>query len=88
MKYQVLDDGSYFSWSDDDDPNEVRRQIKERNLAISQEKERVKFANSVENNPATELLQEDIGAFGAAGRGALNGLVSMDKLKLLTGCIL
>ena len=77
MKYQVLDDGSYFSWSDDDDPNEVRRQIKERNLAISQEKERVKFANSVENNPATELLQEDIGAFGAAGRGALNGLVSI-----------
>ena len=84
MGYKILDDGSQFTWSDDADLNEIRRQIKEKNLAIKLEKDQANYLNSDKYQPATELEQEDIGTWGAAGRGALHGLVSIPTETLST----
>ena len=77
MPFKNLDNGFPYTWSDGDDLNEVARIIKEKNLAIQAEKNQFNYLNSDKNNPATELIQEDISFGGKVGRGALNGLVSI-----------
>jgi len=77
MPYEELTDGSYLPYDLNDDPNEIARRVKERNLAIKAEQAQFNYLNSDKNNPATELLQEDVSFGGKVGRGALNGLVSI-----------
>ena len=77
MPYKRLIDGSYLPYELDDDPNEVARKVREKNLAIKAEQDQFNYLNSDKYNPATELEQENIGTWGAAGRGALHGLVSI-----------
>ena len=77
MPVVTLKDGTFFSYERSDDPNEVARIIREKNLAITAEQNQDNYLNSDKVNPATELLQEDIGFGGKVARGALNGLVSI-----------
>tara|TARA_R110002072_G_scaffold6235_3_gene37225 strand:+ start:4985 stop:9076 length:4092 start_codon:yes stop_codon:yes gene_type:complete len=77
MPYKQLTDGSYLPYELNDDPNEVARKVKEKNLTIKAEEAQFNYLNSDKNNPATELIQEDVSFGGKVGRGALNGLVSI-----------
>ena len=77
MPYKQLTDGSYLPYELNDDPNEVARKVKEKNLTIKAEEAQFNYLNSDKNNPGTELIQEDVSFGGKVGRGALNGLVSI-----------
>ena len=84
MPYEKLTDGSYLPYELDDDPNEVARKVREKNLAIKAEQAQFNYLNSDKYQPATELEQENITTWGAAGRGALHGLVSIPTEALST----
>jgi len=72
-----LNDGSVISFNNDEDPNFISRRVHEKNLEIKQNLKQNMFRNSPDYQPGVVLNQEDIGTFGAVGRGALSGLVSL-----------
>jgi len=75
--WRYLEDGSSIAFSNDTDPNEISRTLREKNLAIKKQNELILKQTRPEYNPGEELEKEDIGTFGSAGRGILNGLVSI-----------
>ena len=72
-----LDDGSTIGFPDGSDPDAIQRQLKEKNLAISLERKQLSHQLSPEYNPGETLEEEAIGTYGKAGRGMLNGLITM-----------
>ncbi|OUW99500.1 MAG: hypothetical protein CBD88_00735 [Flavobacteriales bacterium TMED228] len=85
MAIVQLKDGTYYTFKDTDDPDEISRKVKERNLEIENKQREADFyLKSPDYQPAEEIQQKDIGFGSKVQRGALNGLVSIPSETLAT----